>query len=143
MTRSRHTNPAPSRRSSSAIRIACAARATGLERCDRPNNRIQVFLSDGTYVREFFIDPPTLSGPVADVVTSRDAGERFIFAADGSNSEIYILRREDGVKLGSFGRPGRMAGEFRSLHNMAIDSSGNIYTAEAGFGRRVQKFRPE
>ena len=111
--------------------------------CDRPNNRIQVFLSDGTYVREFFIDPPTLSGPVADVVTSRDAGERFIFAADGSNSEIYILRREDGVKLGSFGRPGRMAGEFRSLHNMAIDSNGNIYTAEAGFGRRVQKFRLE
>jgi sugar lactone lactonase YvrE len=76
-------------------------------------------------------------------VTSRDAGERFLFAADGSNSEIYILRREDGVKLGSFGRPGRMAGEFRALHNMAIDSNGNIYTAEAGFGRRVQKFRPE
>jgi sugar lactone lactonase YvrE len=36
-----------------------------------------------------------------------------------------------------------MAGEFRALHNMAIDSNGNIYTAEAGFGRRVQKFRPE
>jgi len=36
-----------------------------------------------------------------------------------------------------------MAGEFRSLHNMAIDSNGNIYTAEAGFGRRVQKFRLE
>ncbi|MDB5812382.1 MAG: hypothetical protein JWN94_4504 [Betaproteobacteria bacterium] len=109
--------------------------------CDRPNNRIQVFLNDGTYVREFFIDPSTLSGPVADIVTSRDAGERFLFAADGSNSEINILRRADGVKVGSFGRPGRMAGEFRSLHNMAIDSNGDIYTAEAGYGRRVQKFK--
>ena len=111
--------------------------------CDRPNNRVQVFLADGTYVREFFIDPPTLTGPVADLVTSRDAGERFIFAADGSNSEINIFSRADGRKLGSFGRPGRMAGEFRSLHNMAIDSAGNIYTAEAGYGRRVQKFKPQ
>ena len=111
--------------------------------CDRPNNRIQVFLSDGTYVREFFLDPQTLSGPIADLVTSRDGGELYIFAADGSNSEINILLREDGRKLGSFGRPGRMAGEFRSLHNMAIDSHGNIYTAEAGYGRRVQKFRPQ
>ena len=111
--------------------------------CDRPNNRIQVFLSDGTYVREFFVDPPTLSGPVADLVMSRDGGERFIFAADGSNSEINILLRADGSKVGSFGRPGRMAGEFRSLHNLAIDSNANIYTAEAGYGRRVQKFRPQ
>ncbi len=111
--------------------------------CDRPNNRIQVFLRDGTYVREFFIDPQTLSGPIADLVTSRDAGERFIFIADGSNSEINVLQREDGRKIGSFGRPGRMAGEFRSLHNMAIDSKGNIYTAEAGYGRRVQKFTPQ
>jgi hypothetical protein len=99
-----------------------------------------VFLSDGTYVREFFLEPQTLSGPIADLVLSRDAGERYILAADGSNSAINILLRDDGTKLGSFGRPGRMAGEFRSLHNMAIDSHGNIYTAEAGYGRRVQKF---
>ncbi|MEO7729034.1 MAG: hypothetical protein ABIS45_17415, partial [Burkholderiales bacterium] len=111
--------------------------------CDRPNNRIQVFLRDGTFVREFFVEPQTLSGPIADLVTSRDAGERFIFAADGANSEINILLREDGRKVGSFGRPGRMAGEFRALHNMAIDSKGNIYTAEVGYGRRVQKFTPQ
>ncbi len=36
-----------------------------------------------------------------------------------------------------------MAGEFRSLHNIAIDSKGNIYTAQAGFGRRVLKFKPQ
>jgi hypothetical protein len=27
------------------------------------------------------------------------------------------------------------------VHNIAIDSKGNIYTAEVGFGRRAQKFR--
>jgi len=26
------------------------------------------------------------------------------------------------------------------VHNIAIDSKGNLYTAEVGFGRRVQKF---
>ena len=57
-----------------------------------------------------------------------------------SNSEVYILAREDGKKLGAFGRPGRQPGEFRNIHNIAIDSKGNLYTAEAGFGRRVQRF---
>ncbi len=122
------------------------ARRTGDGRvyvCDRPNNRIQVFRSDGTFLREFFIEPETLTGPVADMVTSRDAQERYMFVADGSNSEVYVLAREDGRKLGGFGRPGRMAGEFRGIHNIAIDSKGNIYTAEVGFGRRLQKFRPQ
>jgi DNA-binding beta-propeller fold protein YncE len=110
--------------------------------CDRPNNRVQVFRPDGTYLREFFVEAGTLTGPVADLVTSRDAAERFLFVADGSNSEVHILARDDGRKLGSFGRPGRMAGEFRNVHNMAIDSAGNIYTAEVGSGRRVQRFTP-
>jgi hypothetical protein len=109
--------------------------------CDRPNNRIQVFRPDGTFLREFFLEAQTLSGPVADLVASRDPQQRFLIVADGANSEVYILSREDGKKVGSFGRPGRMAGEFRSLHNIAIDSKGNVYTAEVGFGRRLQKFK--
>ena len=111
--------------------------------CDRPNNRIQVFRSDGTFMREFFIEIPTLTGPVADLVFSQDPQQRYMFVADGSNSEIYVMSRGDGKKLGSFGRPGRMAGEFRGIHNIAIDSKGNIYTAEVGFGRRLQKFSPQ
>lgn len=111
--------------------------------CDRPNNRIQVFRSDGSFLKEFFLEAQTLTGPVADLVASSDAQQRYLIVADGSNSEVHILLRDDGRKIGSFGRPGRMAGEFRSLHNIAIDSRGNVYTAEAGFGRRVQKFRPQ
>ena len=59
---------------------------------------------------------------------------------DAQKSQIPILSRSDGKPLASFGRHGRYAGEFRTLHNLAIDSKGNIYTGEAGFGRRVQKF---
>ncbi len=109
--------------------------------CDRPHQRLQVFRANGTFVREFLLPSQSRSGPVADTVASVDAQQRFLFVADGGNSQIDILNREDGKIVGSFGRPGRMAGEFRSLHNVAIDSKGNIFTAEAGFGRRVQKFK--
>lgn len=33
-----------------------------------------------------------------------------------------------------------MAGRFKWVHNAAIDSKGNLYTAEVGFGSRAQKF---
>jgi hypothetical protein len=36
---------------------------------------------------------------------------------------------------------GQVAGEFKWVHNMAIDSKGNLYTAEVGTGRRAQKFK--
>lgn len=52
----------------------------------------------------------------------------------------YILRRSDGQEVGQFGRTGRMAGEFKWIHNLAIDGDGNPHTAEVGFGPRVQKF---
>lgn len=111
--------------------------------CDRPHQRVQVFRANGTFLREFLLSHQSLSGPVADIVASTDAQQRYLFIADGGNAQINIVSREDGKLLSTFGRPGRMAGEFRSLHNLAIDSKGNIYTAEAGFGRRVQKFRPQ
>ena len=41
--------------------------------------------------------------------------------------------------LTAWGRGGRMAGQFKWVHNIGIDSKGNLYTAEVGFGRRAQK----
>ncbi len=108
--------------------------------CDRPNNRIQVFQPSGQFIREMFLEPLTLSGPIADLAFSADPEQRYLLTADGSNSEIYVLDKNNGQKLASFGRPGHQAGEFRSLHNIAIDSTGALYTVEAGAGRRIQKF---
>jgi len=110
--------------------------------CDRTNDRIQVFHKDGTFVREFHVEPQTLAnGSVWDLVLSEDTDERYIFLADGSNEQIVTLDRATGEPLSSFGRGGRMAGQFKWVHNIAIDSAGNLYTAEVGFGRRVQKFK--
>jgi DNA-binding beta-propeller fold protein YncE len=109
--------------------------------CDRANSRIQVFEPSGKFVQEFRVEPLTLAnGSVWDMVLSHDAAQRYLYVADGANGRIYVLNRADGAQLASFGRTGRMAGEFKWVHNMAIDRQGNLYTSEVGFGRRVQKF---
>ncbi|MEA3154810.1 MAG: hypothetical protein QOK44_2399 [Betaproteobacteria bacterium] len=109
--------------------------------CDRTNDRIQVFRKDGTFVSEFFIEPQTLgSGSAFDIAFSTDPRQLYLYVADGSNGEVHILSRADGRRLASFGRTGRMAGELKTVHGIAADSKGNLYTAEVGNGRRVQKF---
>ena len=109
--------------------------------CDRQNNRIQVFSREGEFKHEFRVETETLAnGSVWDMVLSHDAAQRYLYVADGANGRIYILRRADGRELGSFGRTGRMPGEFKWIHNIAIDRDGNLFTSEVGFGRRVQKF---
>ena len=72
---------------------------------------------------------------LADAVTALLAG------ADGSNNEVRIVVRETGEVVGAFGRSGRHAGDFHWIHNIAIDTTGNVYTAEVDNAKRAQKFR--
>jgi hypothetical protein len=62
--------------------------------------------------------------------------------ADGENNEVRILKREDGTVLGAFGRSGRNAGQFHWVHNLAVDSKGDVFTTEVDNAKRVQKFHP-
>ncbi len=106
------------------------------------NDRIQVFRKDGTSVKEFQVEAQTLAnGSVWDLVLSEDPAQDFIFIADGANNQIVTLKRETGEVLTAWGRAGRMAGQFKWVHNIGIDAKGNLYTAEVGFGRRAQKFK--
>jgi DNA-binding beta-propeller fold protein YncE len=109
--------------------------------CDRANDRIQVFDKKGGFVKEFRIEPQTLAnGSVWDLVLSEDPAQAYIFIADGANNQIVTLDRHSGAVLSSFGQSGRMAGQFKWVHNLAIDSKGSLYTAEVGTGRRAQRF---
>jgi DNA-binding beta-propeller fold protein YncE len=109
--------------------------------CDRANDRIQVFEKGGRFVREIRVEPETLqNGSVWDMVFSEEPGQKYIFVANGANGYLIIVERASGQVVGTFSRPGRMAGELRWVHNLAIDSKGDLYTAEVGFGRRAQKF---
>lgn len=124
---------------------------------DRANDRIQVF--DKTagstdcqnptgargvcgFLGEIFVERDTLGpGSTWDIDVSPDKRQKFLYNADGSNNYVWTLLRSTGQILARFGRNGRMAGQFHWVHNLAVDSKGNIYTAEVDTGKRVQKFK--
>ncbi len=109
--------------------------------CDRLNNRIQVFRKDGSYVKEFMVEPRTAgNGSVWDIVLSRDPQQAWLFMADGRNNQVLTLDRQSGAVVGTLGRSGRYAGEFHWVHDLAIDSQGNLFAGEVDNGKRVQKF---
>jgi hypothetical protein len=109
--------------------------------CDRTSNRLQVFRPDGTYVREVYIARDSRSdGAVWDVAFSRDPQQRFLYVADGRNQKLRIFDRQSLTELTNFGKGGHYPGEWYSLHNIATDSKGNLYTVETYQGRRLQRF---
>jgi hypothetical protein len=109
--------------------------------CDRPNNRIQVFRKDGTFVNEaFYAKNSQGDGTVFDLAFSKDPGQTYLYMADGNNMKIRILRRDTLEELTSFGDGGRQPGQFYAVHSIAVDSQGNLYTTETYEGKRLQKF---
>jgi sugar lactone lactonase YvrE len=109
--------------------------------CDRTANRIQVFRIDGTYVTEVYTQRDSRGdGSTWDVAFSRDPQQRFLYVADGRNQKLRIFDRATMTELTSFGKGGHYPGEWYSLHNIATDSKGNLYTVETYQGRRLQRF---
>jgi DNA-binding beta-propeller fold protein YncE len=109
--------------------------------CDRVNNRLQVFKTDGTFVEEIFVKPNSLGdGSVWDIAFSPDAEQKYIYLADGTNRKIFIIERKTLETLTTFGDGGRNPGQFFAVHSIAVDSKGNIYTVETYEGKRLQKF---
>jgi DNA-binding beta-propeller fold protein YncE len=113
---------------------------------DRKGDRIQVFTKTGTFVRNIWIDKgvgidcePCI-GTAWDLAFSPDVRQTYIYNTDGEQEILWTLARASGARLAQFGQPGHMAGEFTFLHTVAVDSRGNLYTAETVDGRRIQKF---
>ncbi len=133
----------PSKQFGSPVHCVRLAKDGLLYVCDRENNRIQVFRKSGEFVREFFLAKETrLIGSVWDMVFSPDPNQTYMYVADGANNQVHVLLRETGAEVASFGRNGRMAGQFHWVHNIAVDTKGNIYTAEVDTGKRLQRFTP-
>jgi DNA-binding beta-propeller fold protein YncE len=109
--------------------------------CDRGNDRVQVFTTDGKFVKEKLIEPKTLgTGSTYEIIFSQDPQQKFLFLTDGANMKVWILDRESLEILSSFGSGGKQPGQFYAVHSIAMDSKGNIYTTETFDGRRVQRF---
>jgi DNA-binding beta-propeller fold protein YncE len=127
---------------------------------ERGQNRIEVFTTDGKFVKEFYVSPNTPGQRVTEgcgglqntkmppcgttykLAISRDPQQKYLYVADGTNNKVWILDRQSGKTLGSFGSNGRYAGQLHWINAIAMDSKGNIYTGEVEQAKRIQKFAP-
>ena len=128
--------------------------------CDRGNQRLQVFDTNSPalgkpcsnptgqagkcgFVAERLISEHTNApapGSAVSLNFSKDTAQSCLYVGDNSNMTIYILNRSNLQELGRLGRNGRSAGQLHWLHQVSLDSNGNIYTAEVDTGKRIQKF---
>ena len=123
---------------------------------DRANRRIQVFDTEGKFLRMFTIDVPPASGTKA-VYGNTPTGERLAQAIGAPNSicitpginQVMFVGEStypgrifkislDGRVLGVIGKSGRNLKEFSGGHQIACPSETEIYVAESS-NWRVQK----
>jgi 6-bladed beta-propeller len=123
---------------------------------DRTNRRIQVFDTDGKFLRMFSIDVPPVPGTRA-VYGNTPTGERLaqvigapnsICITPGPNQVMFVGESTfpgrifkaslDGKVLGVIGRSGRGLKQFSGAHQLACPSETEIYAAETA-NWRVQK----
>ena len=108
---------------------------------DRNNSRIQVFDLEGNYQRQVFVNQfEGRSLTCAGIAFSPDPEQRFMYVADQANLHVHVLDRQTLEVLDSWGELGQAPGDFDALHHLAVDSKGNLYTAEAQRNHRAQRF---
>jgi len=108
---------------------------------DRSNRRVQVFTPDGKYMTQVFINRAGPSNSsAAGLGFSPDAQQQFLYVADLGNSHVVVLNRKTLQVLYQFGVRGTKPGDFQTPHHLAVDSKGNLYTAEVNPGNRAQRF---
>jgi hypothetical protein len=123
--------------------VHCAERANDgmVYVCDRPNDRLQIFTSEGKFVKEVFVAKDTRAdGSVWDVAFSKDPQQTWLYMADGVNEHVRVFNRSTMEEVYNFGYGGRQPGMFLGVHSLAVDSKGNLYTTETYTGKRLQRF---
>jgi len=123
---------------------------------DRSNRRIQVFDTDGRFLRMFTIDVPPASGtravngntPTGDRLAAVIGAPNSICITPGSSQVMFVGESTfpgrifklslEGQVLGVIGRSGRQLKQFSGAHALACPSEKEIYAAETS-NWRVQK----
>jgi streptogramin lyase len=122
---------------------------------DRGNRRIQVFDTNGKFLRQLTIDVPVDSNarpaignkPTATTGTMAPGApwaicitpgpNQVLYSSDGFPGRIYKLSL-DGKVLGVFGKSGKQPGQLGWVHEIACPSENELYVAEV-LNWRVQK----
>jgi len=123
---------------------------------DRSNRRIQVFDTDGRFLRMFTIDIPPAPGtrpvngntPTGERLASMIGAPNSICITPGPNQVLFVGESTfpgrlfklslDGKVLGVIGRSGRQLKQFSGIHQLACPSENEVYAAETS-NWRVQK----
>ena len=123
---------------------------------DRSNHRIQVFDTDGKFLRMFSIDVPRVPGtkavngntPTGDRLKELIGAPNSICITQGPNQVMFVGETTfpgrvfkvslDGKVLGVIGRSGRQIKQFSGAHALACPSETEVYVAETS-NWRVQK----
>jgi len=123
---------------------------------DRTNRRIQVFDTDGRFLRMFSIDVPpppgtrpvngnTPTGPALAAVIGAPnsicitpAPNQVMFVGESTFPGRLFKVSLDGKVLGVIGRSGRQLKQFSGVHQLACPSENEVYAAETS-NWRVQK----
>jgi DNA-binding beta-propeller fold protein YncE len=122
---------------------------------DRGNRRIQVFDTDGKFLRQITIDVPAPADaraaigakPTANTGTMAPGApwtlcitpgpNQVLYTSDAYPGRIYKLSL-DGKILGMLGKAGKQPGQFGWIHSIACPSENELYVAEI-LNWRVQK----
>jgi sugar lactone lactonase YvrE len=123
---------------------------------DRTNRRIQVFDTEGRFLRMFTIDVPPAPGtravngttPTGDRLAAVIGAPNTLCITSGPNQVMFVGETTfpgrlfkvslDGKVLGVIGRSGRQLKQFSGAHALACPSEHEIYAAETS-NWRVQK----
>src|SRR6478735_5520338 len=123
---------------------------------DRSNHRIQVFDTDGKFLRMFSIDIPPVPGtkavngntPTGDRLKELIGAPNSICITSGPNQVMFVGETTfpgrvfkvalDGSVLGVIGKSGRQLKQFSGVHQLACPSEYEVYAAETS-NWRVQK----
>jgi sugar lactone lactonase YvrE len=98
---------------------------------DRENQRIQVFDTNGTFVRE-----QKYKGLPCSVAFARDEA----FMVNGFAGQLLRLDAA-GKVLAAVGKPGTAPGEFGEAHFIAVSSRGDVYVADSVNGMLMKFVR--
>ena len=107
---------------------------------DQGNHRVQVFDSNGTFLRSFGHkgeNAGEFKHPFGIAINK----DRKIFVADSENNRIQIFRWE-GRHLGSFGGQGSLDSQLFKPWGLSLDSTGNVIVADTG-NKLIKIFTPD
>ena len=123
---------------------------------DRSNHRIQVFDTEGKFLRMFSIDIPPVAGtkavngntPTGDRLKELIGAPNSICITSGANQVMFVGETTfpgrvfkvalDGTVLGVIGKSGRLLKQFSGAHALACPSETEVWVAETS-NWRVQK----